>query len=55
MKSKRMIRARCPICGYKMPVSYGEGAECKGVTVPCKGRGCHAVFELKIKNGKQIV
>lgn len=45
---------QCPFCGYKMPFSYTDEAECKGVMVPCKGRNCHAVFELKIRNGKQV-
>lgn len=54
VKYKYTARVQCPVCGYKMPVSYGEEAECKGVMVPCKGRNCHVVFELKIKNGKQI-
>nr|DAY96734.1 MAG TPA: hypothetical protein [Caudoviricetes sp.] len=37
-----------------MPLYYNDDAECKGVMVPCKGRNCHAFFELKIENGKQI-
>lgn len=50
----KVLRAQCPKCGYKMPVSYTEKAECEGVMILCKGRNCHTVFELKIKHGKQI-
>ena len=53
-KMKNTVRVECPVCGYKMPVSYTGEAECKGVMVVRKGRNCHAVFELKIKKGKQI-
>lgn len=53
-KVKNTIRVQCPVCGYMMPFSYTKEAECKGVMVPCKGRSCHAVFELRIKEGKQI-
>ncbi|MCD8208331.1 MAG: hypothetical protein LUD72_10375 [Bacteroidales bacterium] len=49
-----MTQVRCPACGYLMPVFYTDGASCKGVFIVCKGRGCKAVFELKIKQGKQI-
>lgn len=44
----------CPICGYRMPVFYDKSAESKGIYVTCKGRGCKAVFEIKIDKGKQI-
>ena len=54
IRDKRTIRVRCPVCGYIEPISYTDEAECNGVMVPCKGRNCHAVFELKIRNGKQI-
>ena len=47
-------RVTCPACGYKMPIYYDDKAKAYGVTVTCKGRNCHAVFELKIENGKQI-
>lgn len=49
-----MAQVECPECGYKMPVFYGSASECSGVAVSCKGRNCHAVFEVKIKKGKQI-
>ena len=49
-----MNRVRCPDCDYQMPIFYGETANCSGVMAPCKGRNCHAFFEIKIKNGKQI-
>lgn len=44
----------CPYCGYEMPIWYDESAESDGVTVTCKGRNCHSVFEIKIKFGEQI-
>ena len=47
-------RVQCPDCDYQMPIFYGENANCSGVMVPCKGRNCHAFFEIKIKDGKQI-
>lgn len=50
-KEKRVI---CPVCGYRMPISYSEEAECEGVYVPCKGRNCTHIFEVKIKKGQQI-
>ncbi|WP_373102596.1 hypothetical protein [Blautia obeum] len=49
-----MHRVQCPECGYTMPIFFKESAECKGVMVACKGRNCHAFFEVKLKNGKQI-
>ena len=51
---KNTVRVQCPVCGYKMPASYTSEAECGGVMIPCKGRNCRAVFELKIEKGKQI-
>ena len=54
MRGREAARVRCPACGYEMPISYKGDAECDGVSVPCKGRGCHAVFNLKIINGKQV-
>ncbi len=47
-------QVQCTECGYKMPIFYTDKAECEGVMIPCKGRHCPAVFELKIKKGKQI-
>lgn len=49
-----MERVRCPDCDYQMPIFYDRTADCSGVMVPCKGRNCHAFFEINIKNGKQI-
>lgn len=49
-----MLRVTCPECGYKMPVFYDRRAGSHGVFVPCKGRGCGAFFEVKIKNGEQV-
>ena len=51
---KNTVRVECPECGYIMPFWYKDQAECKGVMLRCKGRNCHAVFELKIEKGKQI-
>lgn len=53
-EKKIMHRVKCPVCGYKMPIYYDNRAISQGVTVTCKGRNCHAVFELKIENGIQI-
>lgn len=47
-------RVICPRCGYEMPIFYEKKAECDGVTVTCKGRNCHAVFQIKITSGEQI-
>ena len=54
IKDKRVIRVQCPVCGYIEPISYTDEAECDGVMVLCKGMNCRAVFELRIRNGKQI-
>lgn len=51
---KKIRRVRCPECDYQMPIYYNEEAESHGVVVPCKGRNCGALIEIKIKNGKQI-
>lgn len=53
-EKEEMNRVECPECEYKMPVFYDETANCSGVMISCKGRNCHAFFEVKIKNGKQI-
>ena len=43
-------RVICPICGYKMPIEYDSAnAECRGVFVKCKGRGCGKIIEIIIK------
>ncbi len=55
MAHEKKLWAVCPVCGYKMPISYTEEARCNGALVSCKGRNCHSVFELKIKDGKQIL
>ena len=49
---KRKVRRADP---GKMPIYFGVDANCCGVVVPCKGRNCHTLFELKIKEGKQIM
>jgi len=54
-KSKRTVQVKCPVCGYHMPLFYADGAVCEGVMVSCKGRNCRAVFELNIKDGKQMM
>ena len=53
-KSMGTLRVACPECGYQMPVFYDAQAESRNVFVPCKGRGCGAFFEVKIRNGKQV-
>lgn len=55
VSNKKTVQAKCPVCGYHMPFFYMDEAVCKGVMVSCKGRNCHAVFELKIKDGKQMM
>lgn len=47
------VKVRCPACGYIMPVSYTEDAECHGIYVSCKGRNCKNIFEVIIKQGQQ--
>ena len=49
-----MNRVRCPDCDYQMPIFYGGGGRWWGGGGGGKGRNCHAFFEIKIKNGKQI-
>lgn len=49
-----MEKVQCPYCGYKMPLTKNETAECNGIFVRCKGQKCKKVFEVKIKNGKQV-
>lgn len=49
-----MKRVECPECNYILPIFFDKSAECSGVMVLCKGRNCHAFFEIKIKNGEQI-
>lgn len=51
---KSMHQVQCPECGYKMPIFFEDSAECRGVMVACKGRNCHAFFEVKLKDEKQI-
>lgn len=55
MDTKKKAQIICPKCGYKMPLFYAEEAESKGVFVTCKGRKCKSTFEVKIREGKQIV
>lgn len=54
IEKNNMNRVKCPDCEYKMPIFFSNTAECSGVMVSCKGRGCRSIFEIKIKNGKQI-
>lgn len=43
---------RCPKCGAKVCIADNT-SNCNGVHLKCT-RGCGSVFELVIKNGKQI-
>lgn len=52
--TKDLRHVVCPVCGYKMPVFYKDMAQCEGMMVSCKGRNCHAFFEVKVKDGKQV-
>lgn len=49
-----MDKVKCPHCGYEMPLTHGKDAECRGVFIKCKGRGCKRIFEVKIRDGKQV-
>ena len=42
-------KIECPYCGYRMPIFYNEEAQCRGLTVRCKGRNCKKEFEIKIE------
>lgn len=46
--SRKRTKVKCPFCGYEMPVTYEEGAECRKVYVRCKGRNCKKEFEIRI-------
>lgn len=57
-RTKAVIMQRrivCPVCGYRMPYSYGKNAECRGVVIRCKNNKCKVFFELVIKDGKQTL
>lgn len=41
-------KVKCPYCGYEMPIYIADKAECKGLTIRCKGRNCKKIFEIKI-------
>lgn len=41
-------KVKCPHCGYEMPIRIDEDAECHGVYVKCKGRGCKKEFEIRV-------
>lgn len=41
-------KVKCPYCGYVMPITYRETAECRGVFARCKGRNCKKLFEIKL-------
>ena len=42
----------CPYCGAKT-VLASDTAQCSGVQIKCT-RGCKKVFELVIRDGKQV-
>lgn len=46
-------RVVCPYCGYKLPLFYNKDTNCFGLVVKCKGRNCHKMIDVRIKNGKQ--
>lgn len=52
--SKELLNIICPLCNYKMPISYSKDSEANCIFVRCKGRTCKQIFEIKIKNGKQV-
>lgn len=49
-----MRQVVCPSCGYRMPIWYTDHAECAGIRVSCKARGCCVKFDVIIKDGQQI-
>lgn len=49
------MKVKCPYCGYEMPLIITEKAVCQGIIVRCKGRNCKKTFEVRVKNGKQVV
>jgi len=57
-RTKAVVMQRrivCPVCGYRMPYSYGKDAECRGVVIRCKNNKCKVFFELVIKDGTQTL
>lgn len=47
-------KVRCPACGYQMPIFIDKEATVRGLFVKCKGKNCKHIFEIKVKNGKQV-
>lgn len=54
MDNKSSVQVECPVCGYRMPIFYDRSAECRGVSVVCKGRKCGHKFEVIIRQGTQV-
>lgn len=46
-------RVICPYCGYRMPIEYSSSANCREITVFCKGRTCRRRFDIIIEDGVQ--
>ena len=47
-------KVKCPYCGYGMPLRLSQTADCKGIFIKCKGKNCKQIFEIKVKNGRQV-
>lgn len=45
---EKIKKVKCPYCGYEMPIRVEKEAECHGLYIKCKGRGCKKEFEIKI-------
>lgn len=49
-EKSRMLRIKCPYCGYKMPVYFDpdKPPDETGIYMRCKRRSCKRIFELKV-------
>lgn len=46
-------RVICPYCGYRLPIEYSRSANCREISVKCKGSHCRKIFNLIIEDGVQ--
>lgn len=46
-------RVICPYCGYRLPLSYSRTANCREISVKCKGAHCKKTFYLIVEDGVQ--
>lgn len=47
MAEKSKEQVKCPFCGYRMPIFFGENAQSRQVWAKCKNKKCKKVFEIK--------